>query len=250
VIDSKTPDTAARLLARSPNRRRPMVMHQRWENLLFLHWRISPARIQQTLPPGLTVDTFGGDAYLGMTPFFMRNVRMVGTPALPWFSFFHELNVRTYVFDRDGIPGVWFYSLDCNRAWAALGARVLGALPYFRAEMSARRGEWIEYASRRRGTSEIARFRYRPTSENNHIAQESLEFFLLERYYLFAYRPTTGGLLRAQVAHAPYRFRRVDLAEWSAIPAHLDGFTELHRVPDHVCVVDGFDVNIFAQERV
>ena len=37
-------------------------MHQRWEDLLFLHWRISPQRIQNTLPPGLGVDTFGGEA--------------------------------------------------------------------------------------------------------------------------------------------------------------------------------------------
>lgn len=225
-------------------------MHQRWENLLFLHWRISPARVQETLPRGLAVDTFDGNAYLGLTPFFMRNVRTVGTPALPWFSYFQELNVRTYVFDRDGIPGVWFYSLDCNRAWAALGARLLGALPYRLAEMSARCSEWIEHSSRRRGTSEIARFRYHRVGENRDTPPESLEFFLLERYYLFAYRRATRSLLRGQVAHAPYRFRHVDLAQWSAIPAHLDGFREIDYAPDHVCVVDGFDVNIFAQERV
>ena len=249
-MEAKPPNTAARLLARSPNHRRPMVMHQRWEKLLFLHWRISPARIQDTLPPGLTVDTLDGDAYLGLTPFFMRNVRIVGVPALPWFSFFQELNVRTYVFDRDGIPGVWFYSLDCNRAWAAFGARVLGALPYFLAEMNARCGEWIEYSCRRRATSEIARFRYCPRGENRDATPESLEFFLLERYYLFAYRRATRSLFRSQVAHAPYHFRHVDLAQWSALAAQVDGFTEISHPPDHVCAVDGLDVNIFAQERV
>lgn len=226
-----------------------MVMHQRWENLLFLHWRISPARIQDTLPSGLTVDTFRGDAYLGMTPFFMRNVRMVGTPALPWFSFFQELNVRTYVFDRDGVPGVWFYSLDCDRAWAALGARVLGALPYFLARMNAKRGEWIEYSCRRRGTAGIARFRYCAGGASRETTPESLEFFLLERYYLFAYRRATGSLLRAQVAHTPYRFRDIDLTEWSAIPVQLARFKEIVSGPDHLCVADDLDVKIFAPER-
>ena len=38
---------------------------------------------------------------------------------------FQELNVRTYAVDHTGRPGVWFYSLDCNRALAVLGARVL-----------------------------------------------------------------------------------------------------------------------------
>jgi uncharacterized protein YqjF (DUF2071 family) len=245
-----SPNATARLLARSPNRRRPVVMHHRWEDLLFLHWQVQAAQIQRTLPPGLTVDTFNGEAYVGITPFFMRNVRLTGTPALPWFSFFLELNVRTYVFDQTGAPGVWFYSLDCNRLWAALGARVLGALPYYLAEMHAESAEWIDYSCRRRGTSETARFRHRATGANREAAMDSLEFFLLERYYLFAYRRTTRTLLRGQVAHVPYQFRDAELAEFSTLPAKIDGLGEISRPPDHACMVDGFDVNIFAAEKV
>src|SRR5437764_7940826 len=99
VNTCERPDTAARLLARSPNGRRPVVMHQRWEDLLFLHWQMSRERIQKTLPPGLTVDTFDGHAWIGLSPFFMRNARVRGLPSLPWFSQFQELNVRTYAFD-------------------------------------------------------------------------------------------------------------------------------------------------------
>src|SRR5947209_9596696 len=131
------PDTAARLAARTPNGERPVVMHHRWEALLFLHWLVSPAEIQQTLPPGLTVDTFEDQAYLAISPFFMRKVRPVGVPPLPWLSEFQELNVRTYVFDERGVPGIWFYSLDCNQPLAVAGARMLSGLPYFNAEMSA-----------------------------------------------------------------------------------------------------------------
>ena len=114
------PNHTARLAARQPNGRRPQLMHQRWESLLFLHWRVSADRIQRTLPPGLTVDTFQGAAYLAIVPFFMLNVRPVGLPAVPWLSFFQELNVRTYVFDDAGTPGIWFYSLDCNRVVLSL----------------------------------------------------------------------------------------------------------------------------------
>src|SRR3954466_2394024 len=116
------PDAAARLAARTPNGERPVVMHHRWEALLFLHWLVSPAEIQQTLPPGLTVDTFEDQAYVAISPFFMRKVRPVGVPPLPWLSEFQELSVRTYVFDERGVPGIWFYSLDCDQPLAVAGA--------------------------------------------------------------------------------------------------------------------------------
>lgn len=226
-----------------------MLMHHRWEDLLFLHWRVPPERIQKTLPAGLTVDTFEGQAYLGITPFFMANIRLVGTPALPWFSFFQELNVRTYAYARDGTPGVWFYSLDCNRRWAVLGARMLAGLPYFAADMSAGRGEWIDYSCRRRRFNETAGYRYRGVGEACDPAPDSLEFFLIERYYLFA-APGEQMLVRGQVAHQPYRYRTAEVAEFSTLPAKLDGFEELAGEPAHACVVDGLDVNVFAPEQI
>src|SRR5438874_5055295 len=191
---SQAPSDEARLAARSPNGRKLHIMHQRWESLLFLHWRIQPEQIQATLPPGLTVDTFNGDTYLGITVFFMLNVRPVGLPALPWISFFQELNVRTYVFDRTGTPGVWFYSLDCNRTAAALVARLTAGLPYFVADMKANRAAWIDYECRRFGSDQTAQYRYRPAGPDREASPESLEFFLLERYYLFAYRPSARAL--------------------------------------------------------
>ncbi|MGE9270967.1 MAG: DUF2071 domain-containing protein, partial [Verrucomicrobiales bacterium] len=89
-------------------------MSQRWSKLLFLHWRVDPAWIAHRLPPGLYVDTFEGEAWLGIVPFFMGRIRPTGLLPLPGISWFHELNVRTYVHDQRGIPGVWFLSLDCN----------------------------------------------------------------------------------------------------------------------------------------
>ena len=83
-------------------------------------------------------------------------------------------------------PGVWFYSLDCNRARATFGARILQSLPYFLAEMRGERKDWIEYFARRRGSRQLTHFRYRAAGENRPTLTKSLEFFLLERYYLFA----------------------------------------------------------------
>ena len=224
-------------------------MYQRWDSLLFLHWRVSPERIQATLPEGLTVDTFEGDAFVGITPFFMQNVRPVGLPAIPWISNFQELNVRTYVFDRNGIPGVWFYSLNCNQPVAVIAARTLIGLEYRNAEMSATtRNRMIDYTCRRSGTDQAALYRYHGRGEARETAPDSLEFFLLQRYYLYARRG--GSLVRGQVSHVTYRPRDAEVEVSSAIPARLDGFEELADTPEHVCFEDGFDVNVYATEKI
>jgi uncharacterized protein len=111
-------------------------MYQQWRDLLFLHWEYSTATIQATLPDGLYVDTFDGKAYLGVVPFFMRNIRPRYLPTVPGISNFMELNLRTYVHDREGVPGVWFYSLDANQHLAVKIARRFFHLPYVFAHMN------------------------------------------------------------------------------------------------------------------
>jgi uncharacterized protein YqjF (DUF2071 family) len=242
------PDTAARLAAREPDGRRPQVMYHRWESLLFSHWQLPPSRIQQTLPAGLTVDTYEGEAFVGITPFFMRNVRPVGLPAVPWLSEFQELNVRTYVFDRHGVPGIWFYSLNCNQPLAVVAARALTGLPYSNAEMNSTVDEFINYSCRRDQTSQTARYRYRGFGDAREADPSALEFFLLDRYYLYSVRG--DSLVREQVSHERYKFRAADVPVCSAIPAQLDGFPELSDSPMHSCFVDGFDVNVYATQAI
>ena len=223
-------------------------MSHRWESLLFLHWAISPGKIQQTLPPGLTVDTFEGNAYLGIIPFFMKHVRFRWLPPLPGLSSFQELNVRTYVYDHRGIPGVWFYSLSCNQPMAVTGARLSTGLAYVNAEMWSEKGELIDYRCRRRRSSAVAQYRYRGEGMAREAEANSLEFFLLERYYFYAVR--FGSLLRAQVAHNPYRYTPATVAVWSPIPVQLDGFVEICEPPSHACHVTGLDVKICGTQKL
>ena len=110
-------------------------MRQVWRHLGFLHWPIASAAIAPLLPPGLSVDTFDGVAYLGLVPFTIPLSRTprLGLPVAPAF---HELNLRTYV-HRDGRdPGVWFFSLDAASRLAVAGARLGYHLPYFHARIS------------------------------------------------------------------------------------------------------------------
>ncbi len=125
-------------------------MRQRWERLTFLHWPFDPADVQRLLPDGLQVDTFGGTAWVGLVPFFMR-VSTAGGRRAPWASDFCETNVRTYVRDRQGRAGIWFLSLDAARLGAVAVARTSYRLPYFWSSMRIfTRGQQVSYGCQRR----------------------------------------------------------------------------------------------------
>jgi uncharacterized protein len=110
------------------------VMRQRWQRLTFLHWAYDPDAVQRLLPAGLTVDTFGGVAWVGLVPFYMQ-VHTPGDRGVPWVSNFCETNVRTYARDREGRAGIWFLSLDAARLGAVAVARASYRLPYFWSSM-------------------------------------------------------------------------------------------------------------------
>jgi hypothetical protein len=230
-------------------------MYQKWRELLFLHWECDPDEIQQTLPAGLSVDTCEGKAYLGIVPFFMKDVRPRFCPNAPGISNFMETNVRTYVYDERGVAGVWFYSLDANQWLAVKAARTFFKLPYFYARMKAERqkaSREVRYSTWRRGVGiELSsRFCYRGRGAIRNAEPDTLEFFLVERYILFAYDQDRATLSTGQVYHRPYPIFEADVSEWDVNLIGLDGLTTPTCPPDHILMSPGVDVDIFALERV
>jgi uncharacterized protein YqjF (DUF2071 family) len=104
-------------------------MQQGWYDLAYVHFRYPVHEVARLLPAGLEVDTFDGDAWVGLIPFSMRAVGLPRLPAVPYLGNFSEVNVRTYV-RRNGVPGVWFFSLDVDRLLPAVVARLTYRLPY------------------------------------------------------------------------------------------------------------------------
>ena len=245
-----TPPTLAQRCNERERPAGPVIGRQRWNQLLFAHWKIDPAAVQATLPRGLYVDTFAGGAYVGIVPFAMERVRPAWLPPLPWLSWFLELNVRTYVHDAAGRPGVWFYSLDCDQPIAVAIARRFFHLPYCHARMAASvRDGVIHYECQRRG--EAARpgyFAWSPGAPAAPVAPGTLEFFLVERYVLFAADPA-GRLYAGRVHHAPYRVSVPQVVEFSREPARPAGFP-LDGEPASVLAARPVDVSIFPLARL
>jgi len=238
---------SAAVPARPPGRAR---MRMRWRDLLFLHWETSADLIRPTLPPGLELDLHEDRAFLGIVPFVMAGVRPAFLPPVPGISDFPELNLRTYVRDRAGVPGVWFFSLDAAQWLAVAIARRFFHLPYHVSRMKVDRDPagGLELCSRRRATGAGSRFAWTPGEPLPAPGPGSLEHFLAERYRFYA---TDGArLFRGAVAHPPYPLRRAVVTACEENLFAAAGFEPAGRGPDHVLCSDGVEVEAFALEEV
>jgi len=225
------------------------VILQNWRDLLFLHWEYEAAEIERTLPAGLHADTFGGKAYIGVVPFFVRELRPPLLPALPFISDFLELNVRTYVYDEAGTPGIWFYTLDANHLAGVEAARLLYHLPYRYAKIEAQKDETtnrVDFAVAVNGVAANMSYRLRGTIQS--APPNSLEFFLIERYALFA--ANEGRLFTARVHHSPYPLCEAIVDEFDDRLFLDHGFVSPRRSPDHIIASTGVDVEVFAPQEV
>lgn len=196
-----------------PHRVRIPVSLQRWESISFLHWPFGEEELQRRLPRGLTVDTYEGRAWVGLTPFTMRIRPMDRIPIAGAAATFPETNLRTYVKGPDGEDGLWFFSLDVTRSAAVLALRTGLGLPYRWAQMRVEdNATEIVYRSRRIGTSRA----------DHHIVvrpgapveqPDPLLRFLTGRWR--AYTQHGGRLLSVPVEHEPWPLAEAEVRELS-----------------------------------
>jgi uncharacterized protein YqjF (DUF2071 family) len=181
-------------------------MAQTWRDLLFAHWRVDEDLVREHVPAQVPIDTWDGDAWIGVTPFTVTGCRARLTPPVPGAARFPEINVRTYA-TIDGKPGIWFFSLDAASRLAVEVARRVYRVPYFRARMAARReGDRVRYAHRRtQADAPPAAFvaEYGPTGPVANPPPGSWEHWAYERYCLYTI-DGEGRLRRADIQHPPW----------------------------------------------
>ena len=172
---------------------------------------------------------------------------------MPGLSNFLELNLRTYVYDELGRPGVWFFSLDCNQPLAVEVARSYFHLPYEHALMSAKiAAGYVDFRSERDGSAMgVQRFVYRRANAGKLMQAQpgSLEFFRVERYRLFAQR-RDGSLWSGRVSHTPYEFCEGVVEQLDKGLFELNGFARPEREAESVLVSPGVAVDIHWLERI
>jgi uncharacterized protein len=214
---------------------------QKWRDLLFVHWDVPVDSLRALVPPQLELDLWQGRALVGVVPFAMQDVRPSWLPSLFALDFL-ETNTRTYVTYR-GRPGVYFFSLEAASLLAVKAARWGWGLPYFHASMTLERdGDWIAYATKRRGAEAACTARYRPGTLLGPSPEGTLEYFLLERYLLFSLKRDV--VYEGQVVHEPYPAQQVELASIEESLLRAAGL-ERGATPCAVHYAAGVDVEVF-----
>ena len=184
-----------------------------WRHLLFENWPVAPGVMDAHLPDGLAPDEYDGSAWLSVVPFTNVAVRPKGVPE-PLGIRLPELNVRTYV-TREGVPSVYFFSLDAQGVASVLGARLFHHLPYYYARISLELADGrVRFGSRRRHPgARPARYEgtYWPTEGPFPAPEDPFAAFLVERYRFYT-EAQDGSMRYTDVDHEP----------WTLYPAAAD----------------------------
>jgi uncharacterized protein len=204
------------------------LLAQTWSRLLFAHWPVDPDAVARQLPPGVEPDVRDGRAWLAIVAFRMLGSRPLLPPRRPVLAPIPELNLRTYV-RVDGVPGVWFLSLDAASPFFVRAGRALYGLPYRLARMTTvTSGERVHYLSTRSDACFAAS--YEPRGPAAPAEGGSLEHFLVERYRLFS--RWRGRLITAVVTHEPWLLQpaaaRIELNEMAPPGLAFQGEPLLH----------------------
>lgn len=221
---------------------RRAVFTQRWSDLAYLHWPVAPEVVAPLLPAGTYPDVIHGRTWVGLVPFEMERVRILGTPSLPYLSAFAETNVRLYAVDGQGRRGVVFRSLEAARLLPVVAAQLSYHLPYRWATMSVDvDGPLRTYRTSRRwpgpaGAGGTVRIR-----TGDRLVADELADFLSARWGLFS--SWYGGRTAwAPVEHPPWPLHEAELLELSDDLVRQAGL-EVDG-PPHVMWSPGVDVRI------
>ncbi len=160
-------------------RNHPWKYYQEWNDAVFLHWKIEAEELRKWVPDKLEIESSGGSAWVSLVAFNMEKIRPRILPSFSPISYFHEINIRTYV-KLNGKTGVYFLSIEGGKWLSCKIARQLSELPYLYSKM--KRSEGI-YTSENNAKKSNLNLEFKVGKK---LASKSeTDLFLTERYALF-----------------------------------------------------------------
>lgn len=171
------------------------IISQRWSDVMFLHYKVDAQKLQEKVP--FPLDLFKGEAIVSIVPFVMGRIRFPFFFPIPGLSQLLELNLRTYV-RVNGIPAVYFFTLDSNHLPGVLIARWFFSLPYRWIKLSFNKEDDYQFSS--------PQFEIRASIGEKQVSSE-FDQWATERYALMT--QARGKKLMGVVEHRPWKLHAV-----------------------------------------
>ncbi|MFF2175112.1 YqjF family protein [Lysinibacillus sp. NPDC058147] len=183
------------------------ILTQIWQDVLFLHWPVSPKDLEQYIPQELQLDLYENNAWLSAVLFKVRGQRLRFLPPLPGVGFHLQLNVRTYV-TYNGMKGVYFFNSDVTNRFIVQLA-TMGSLSYRHSKIALKQKENnFSFTSLYHGSlDERLKISYQPIASE--ISSSTFDKWLVERYH--SWSKWKSSLVRIDIDHMPWQLQRVHI---------------------------------------
>jgi len=183
------------------------IMTQIWQDVLFLHWPVSPKDLEHYIPQELQLDLYENNAWLSAVLFKVKGQRLRFLPPFPGVASHLQLNVRTYV-TYNGMKGVYFFNSDVTNRFIVQIAK-MGSLSYRHSKIALKqKGNNFSFTSLYHGAQdERLKISYQPTASE--ISSSTFEKWLVERYH--SWSKWKSSLFRIDIDHMPWQLQRVQI---------------------------------------
>jgi uncharacterized protein YqjF (DUF2071 family) len=179
----------------------PYIGYQQWQDVVFLHCKVPAALLLPSLPAGLELDTYEGEAWVSLVAFCI--------PVLSPRYFFYrpslhnlkEINIRTYVKNQQH-PGIFMLHMAADHHLFVWLSRLFFALPYEKAVIGTAKG--IYQCAHKAFHFDIS---YTSGIPIDH--KKPLDEWLTERYALFTF--SGKKLYRIDIHHMPWKLKTIHL---------------------------------------
>lgn len=180
--------------------------YQEWHEVLFAHWIVPLEPLRELVASGIDIDLCEGQAWVSLVAFDLKKLHPHFIPPFPPMSDFIEINMRTYVI-RNGKAGIYFFSLEAEKAVSAWIGRLGIGLPYMKSMISHQDGMYKSVNNKHGFHLEV---RYQP--EDELIKNKSkLDKWLTERYCLFLER--FGKIRGNDIHHFEWPLQKVEITK-------------------------------------
>ncbi|KAF2517152.1 YqjF family protein [Flavobacterium foetidum] len=195
------------ILAHTQQRKYPLPLekwkyYQEWHQTLFFHWEVPAYFIESYIPAGVQLDTHNNNTWVSLVAFEVKNMRLRNLPSLPYISNFREINVRTYVI-KDGIPGIYLFSIETDKLIQVILSRILINLPYQKSE--------IHYHGTKLSSKNesLKHFLDISMGEQKELEKTDLDVWLTERHALYEY--CGRDLCRFDIHHKEWNLKGLEV---------------------------------------